>query len=65
MFINLQNEFFGQNRLYGALGYNFSDKLSTQVGYLKNDFRVDTFDRFQIAVFIKTDLRKKKKESVD
>ncbi|WP_299766549.1 DUF2490 domain-containing protein [uncultured Dokdonia sp.] len=65
VFINLQNEFFGQNRLYGALGYNFSDKLSTQVGYLKNDFRVDTFDRFQIAVFIKTDLRKKKKESVD
>lgn len=64
VFINLQNEFFGQNRLYGALGYNFSDKLSTQVGYLKNDFRVDTFDRFQIAVFIKTDLRKKK-ESVD
>jgi len=62
VFINFQNEFFGQNRLYGALGYNFSDKLSTQVGYLKNDFRVDTFDRFQIAVFIKTDLRKKKKE---
>jgi len=62
VFINLQNEFFGQNRLYGAVGHKFSDKLSTQVGYLKNDFRVDTFDRFQVAVFIKTDFRKKKKE---
>ncbi|GGG07451.1 hypothetical protein GCM10011344_05000 [Dokdonia pacifica] len=62
VFINLQNEFFGQNRLYGALGYNISKNLSTQVGYLKNDFRVDTFDRFQIAFFLKTDLRKKKKE---
>ena len=62
VFINLQNDFFGQNRLYGALGYNFSPKLSTQVGYLKNDFSVDTFDRFQVAVFIKTDLRKKEKK---
>lgn len=59
IFINLQNDFFGQNRLYGALGYNFSPNLSTQVGYLKNDFAIDTFDRFQVAVFIKTDLRKK------
>ncbi|MFC4632338.1 DUF2490 domain-containing protein [Dokdonia ponticola] len=64
IFINLQNEFFGQNRLFGAVGYNFSKNLSTQIGYLKNDFRVDTFDRFQIGFFVKTDLRKKK-ENVD
>jgi len=60
VFINLQNDFFGQNRLYGAVGYNFNKNVSTQVGYLKNDFSVDTFDRFQVALFIKTDLRKKK-----
>jgi hypothetical protein len=60
VFINLQNDFFGQNRLFGAVGYNFSKNLSTQVGYIKNDYRVDTFDRFQIGLFIKTDLRKKK-----
>ncbi|WP_343215436.1 DUF2490 domain-containing protein [Dokdonia sp. PRO95] len=60
MFINLQNDFFGQNRLYGALGYNFSENLSAQIGYLKNDFAVDTYDRFQLAVFIKTDWRNKK-----
>lgn len=60
VFINLQNDFFGQNRLYGALGYTFSPQVNMQVGYLKNDFAVDTFDRFQAAVFIKTDLRKKK-----
>lgn len=60
VFINLQNDFFGQNRLYGAVGYNFNENVSTQVGYLKNDFSVDTFDRFQLAIFIKTDLRKKK-----
>ena len=60
IFINLQNDFFGQNRLYGALGYNFSENLSAQMGYLKNDFAVDTYDRFQLAVFIKTDWRNKK-----
>lgn len=60
VFINLQNDFFGQNRLYGALGYTFNPQVNMQVGYLKNDFAVDTFDRFQVAVFIKTDLRKKK-----
>nr|WP_262485450.1 DUF2490 domain-containing protein [Dokdonia sp. PRO95] len=56
----MQNDFFGQNRLYGALGYNFSENLSAQIGYLKNDFAVDTYDRFQLAVFIKTDWRNKK-----
>ncbi len=58
VFINLQNEFFGQNRLYGALGYNFNPTVSMQVGYLKNDFSVDTYDRFQIGLFFNTDLRK-------
>lgn len=62
VFINLQNDFFGQNRLYGAVGYNINDNLSTQVGYLKNDFAVDTFDRFQVALFIKTDWRQKAKK---
>ncbi len=60
IFINLQNDFFGQNRLYGAVGYNFNKDVNLQIGYLKNDFSVDTFDRFQLALFIKTDLRKRK-----
>lgn len=64
VFINLQNDFFGQNRLYGALGYHVNNDVSIQMGYLKNDFAVDTFDRFQIAVFINTDLRKKSKEKI-
>ena len=60
IFINLQNDFFGQNRLFGAVGYNLSKNLSTQVGYLTNDFSVNTFDRFQIGFFVKTVLRMKK-----
>ncbi len=61
IFINLQNNVFGQNRLYGALGFNVFKDISLQVGYLKNHFPSAHFDRLQIGVFINTDLRKKVK----
>jgi hypothetical protein len=59
VFLNLQNEVFGQNRLYGALGFNVTKNLSVQAGYLKNHFPSAHFDRLQIAVFYNPDLRKK------
>lgn len=57
IFLDLQNEVFGQNRLYGALGANVTDNLSVQVGYLKNHFPAANFDRLQIGVFYNPDLR--------
>ena len=57
IFINLQDNVFGQNRLYGALGFNVFKDISLQVGYLKNHFPNAHFDRLQIGVFINTDLR--------
>ena len=60
VFINLQEPLFGQNRLYGAVGYNASKKVSLQFGYLKNHFTGRNFDRLQLGVWWKTDLRKKK-----
>ena len=48
VFLNLQEPIFGQNRLYGAVGYKFSNTISTQVGYLKNHFTGINFDRFQL-----------------
>lgn len=59
VFINLQSPTFGQNRLFGALGYHASPQLSIQAGYLKNHFSNAVFDRLQLAVFLKTDWRKK------
>ncbi|GAB5399825.1 MAG: DUF2490 domain-containing protein [Aureisphaera sp.] len=59
VFINLQEPIFGQNRLYAALGYNVSSNLAIQAGYLKNHFTGRNFDRLQLGVFLKTDLRKK------
>ena len=60
VFINLQEPVFGQNRLYGAIGYNVKSNLSIQFGYLKNHFTGINFDRLQLGVFFNTDLRKKK-----
>jgi len=64
IFLNLQNNVYGQNRLYGALGLNVTDNLSVQIGYLKNHFPTANFDRLQIGVFYNPDLRGifKKKE---
>lgn len=65
IFLNLQDEVFGQNRLYGAFGVNVTKNLSAQVGYLKNHFKTANFDRLQIGMFYNPDLRgvfKKKKK---
>jgi len=62
IFLNLQGNVYGQNRLYGALGVNVSNDLSVQAGYLKNHFPTANFDRLQIGVIWNTDLRKKNKE---
>ena len=59
IFINFQDDLFGQNRLYGAVGYKASKDLSFQLGFLKNHFEDTQFDRLQLAVFFNTDLRKK------
>ncbi len=57
IFLNLQDEVFGQNRLYGALGANITGNLSVQAGYLKNHFSSANFDRLQIGIFYNPDLR--------
>jgi hypothetical protein len=63
IFINLQEPIFGQNRLYGAVGYNVNKDIALQFGYLKNHFAVKNFDRLQIGIFWNTDLRKKQETS--
>jgi len=59
VFINLQEPLFGQNRLYGAIGYHITKNISTQLGFLKNHFTNRNFDRLQIGVWWSLDFRKK------
>ena len=58
VFINLQEPVFSQNRLYAALGYVINKNIVTQVGYLKNHFTGKHYDRLQIGIWYKLDLRK-------
>lgn len=60
IFLNLQDQVYGQNRLYLALGVNVTEDLSIQTGFLKNHFPTANFDRFQLGMIWNTDLRKKK-----
>ncbi len=62
VFINLQEPIFGQNRLYGAIGYNVQSNFSIQLGYLKNHFTGINFDRLQLGVIYNTDFRKQKEK---
>ena len=61
-FLNLQGSVFGQNRLYGAVGFNLSKISNIQFGYLKNHFPSAHYDRLQLAIFINPDFRKKTKD---
>ncbi|MEZ2415631.1 DUF2490 domain-containing protein [Muriicola sp. E247] len=61
VFLNLQDDIFGQNRLYFAFGVHITENASLQVGYLKNHFNQINFDRFQLAIFFNPDLRKRSK----
>ncbi|WP_430967929.1 DUF2490 domain-containing protein [Spongiimicrobium sp. 2-473A-2-J] len=60
VFLNLQDDIFGQNRLYAALGVHLTHNSSIQLGYLKNHFNSVNFDRLQIGVFFNPDLRRTK-----
>lgn len=61
LFINLQDNLFDQNRLYGAVGVHITENSNIQLGWLRNQFSNRVFDRFQIGFFFNPDLRKKSK----
>ena len=63
IFVNLQEPLFGQNRLYGAIGYKLTKNVSAQLGYLKNHFEGRNFDRLQVGVWWNLDFRKKEDNS--
>ena len=58
IFVNLEEPLFGQNRLYGAVGYNWTKQIRSEFGYLKNHFSGRNFDRIQLGVWYSFDLRK-------
>lgn len=59
LFLNLQDNLFDQNRLYAALGIKITSDYKFQIGYLRHSYSSIGFNRLQLGVSIKTDLRKR------
>ena len=59
IFIHFNNKPFDRNRLYGAVGYQFTPLFNIQLGYLAQTVNTTTKSYLQIAVFCNLDFRKK------
>lgn len=54
IFLNLSDNPFDQNRLYGALGYKASPLVSLQAGFLRHRAGSLNLNRLQLALFLNT-----------
>lgn len=59
IFIHFSSTPFDRNRLYGAMGYQFSPNANIQLGYLAQTINTTTKQYLQAAVFYNIDFRKK------
>lgn len=57
VFIQLTDTPFDRNRLYGALGYQFTSKLNLQLGYLAQTVNTTTKSYLQTGVFYNLDFK--------
>ncbi|GGX24402.1 DUF2490 domain-containing protein [Aquimarina muelleri] len=65
IFINGKEELFDRNRLYGGLGYQFSENLNLQAGILYQRLRNTGKTFLQFGVVFNTDFRKKESYQVN
>ncbi len=59
LFVNLANQPFDRNRLFGALGFQFNDLTNLQIGYLAQTVNTTTKHYLQLALNYNLDFRKK------
>ncbi len=52
LFLNITDNPFDRNRLYGAVGYHFSNSHQIQAGYLRQSLSNFYGDYLQLAIFI-------------
>ena len=58
VFIHFNDKPFDRNRLYGAVGYQFTPLFNIQLGYLAQTVNTTTKSYLQTAVFYNLDFRK-------
>jgi long-subunit fatty acid transport protein len=57
IFMNTERTFFDRNRLYGAVGYQISDMVQVQVGYLYQPLNTFSKSYLQFGVVVNPDFR--------
>lgn len=51
VFVNLQNQFFDRNRIYGALGFVFDKNWRIEAGYMNQALPNSSRGQFQLVIF--------------
>lgn len=52
IFLNTESSVFDRNRVYGGLGYKFSDNLKLELGYMNQFFETSGRDQINIIAFV-------------
>ncbi|WP_452220085.1 DUF2490 domain-containing protein [Lacinutrix salivirga] len=52
IFLNTESSVFDRNRVYGGLGYKFSDNLKLELGYMNQFFENSGRDQINIIAFV-------------
>ena len=60
LFINGGKTFFDRNRLYGGIGYKYSQNIEFQIGLLRQEVQTSVKTFLQFGMILNTDFKKKK-----
>ncbi|MDN3665053.1 DUF2490 domain-containing protein [Algibacter miyuki] len=52
IFLNTKSSVFDRNRVYGGLGYTFSEKLRLELGYMNQFFETTGRDQINVIAFV-------------
>lgn len=52
IFLNTKSSIFDRNRVYGGLGYKFSDQLKLELGYMNQFFETSGRDQINLIAFV-------------
>lgn len=52
VFLNTQSAIFDRNRLYGGIGYQISENVKLETGYMNQFFETSSRDQLNIMVFV-------------
>jgi len=61
LFINGEKTFFDRNRLYGGIGYKYSQNTEFQIGLLRQEVQTSVKTFLQFGMILNTDFKKKNK----